>query len=146
MTGLRAGRSAPVVMLALVLGGHPAEGQESLESVASEVARAWTVGDLSGLAGRMVGDGVELHLGSEAHPRLGVRQVRAALERLAAEQGPGRAAVGHVETLDGEPPQGFAELRWTPAQPGSTSAGYAMFVGFREVEGRWRITEIRVLR
>lgn len=132
--------------LALALGPGSAGAQESLASVAASVARAWTAGDVPALAGRMMADGVEFHLGTEAHPHLGVRQVRAALDRLLSERGPGRAVVGRVEALEGQPREGFAELRWTPAEPAGSAAGYDMFVGFRELEGRWRITEIRVLR
>jgi hypothetical protein len=140
----RAGPSWPAALAALLAAAQPAAGQSSLQVAADSVTAAWHRGDVAAVAAWMPEDGIEIHVGTESHPTLNLRQARAVLARVLADRGSGQAVKGRVEAQEGPPLGGFVEIHWRPADP-ELRAGHTVFVGFLEREGRWRISEVRVL-
>ncbi len=148
-------RLANVVLRGLILGalgvgvsvGAPAVclGQD-LEQAATRFAAQWAAGDVSTLQDRFSLNGLRLQwearpLGALAPPRAGV-SIREYLGNREATS----ARVSRFGEVGGDPPQGFAEIRWESRIRGMTEMVVrTVFVGFVYEDGAWRVAELRVL-
>ncbi len=123
------------------------EPDPPLADVAVAVAAYWADGDAAGIASVVAARGATLHLDDEDHPAASSRQVRAALEGLLGGGPTGSVRVEHTQRVGGTPTRGWAELGWNAAPAGARRPErLTIFVGFVEEQGRWRISEIRLLR
>lgn len=121
--------------------------QPPLDEAAARFAALWARGDAGGIAGLLSGDGVRLQLGQGGYASVGTRQATAAIRDFHNDQRTSRARVLRVSEVPGTPRRGFAELDCGSGEGGGRDAsGYAVFVGFIEESGGWRVSEIRVLR
>ena len=51
-----------------------------------------------------------------------------------------------VEEVGGDPPKGYAEIRWESRIQGTSDVlARTVFVAFVSEDGGWRVTELRVL-
>jgi hypothetical protein len=126
----------------------PAYGvQPALEQAASRFAALWSRGDVSGIAALLGAEGVRLQLGQGGYASVGVRQATAAIRDFHQAFRTSGARVLRVAEVGGTPRRGFAELECSASEGGSREVtGYAVFVGFLQEGGEWRVSEIRVLR
>lgn len=127
-------------------GALPAQ-ERGLESVASLLAQVWDAGDAEGIAAFVSRSGARVDLGESRKGSLAPRQAASVLRRLFLHQHRGSASLARSSVVGGEPPRGFAELRWRTTTDGTTEPELrTVFVGFVREEGRWRVAEIRLLR
>ncbi len=138
-----------MALASLTAGSFPAAAsfhQTVLEGEAEKVAYAWSEKDVEALAGLLAEDGIRLHLPDEEHAKISPRQARAAISSFLGRYGAGAVAVSRVSLSGGAGEKGFAEIRWRTSSPGLSDAViFTVFVGFVQADGRWTVTEIRVL-
>ena len=119
---------------------------QNLEQAATRFAAQWAAGDVSTLQDRFSLNGLRLQwearpLGALAPPRAGA-SIR---EYLGNREGTS-ARVSRFGEVGGEPPRGFAEIRWESRIRGmSEMVVRTVFVGFVYEDGAWRVAELRVL-
>lgn len=132
--------------LVLLVGISPGAciGQ-SLEDAAFEFAGLWG-GEVADLEGSLSPSGVRLQW--EAHqvgsldPRHAMASIR---EYLGSREGAG-VRVTRVQEVGGEPPKGYAEIRWKSRIQGTSDLVVrTVFVAFVSEDGMWRVSELRVL-
>jgi len=137
--GVVVGVGTPAVAPAVCLG-------QGLEQAAAGFATQWAASDVSGLQSRFSQSGVSVQwdarpLGSLSPQRAGV-SIREYLENREAAS----ARVSRVGEVGGEPPRGFAEIRWESRIRGmSEMVTRTLFVAFVYEDGTWRVAELRVL-
>ncbi len=133
--GVVAGASAPATCL----------GQD-LEQAATRFADQWAAGDVSTLQSRFSLNGLRLQwearpLGALAPPRAG-----ASIREYLGNREATSARVSRFSEVGGEPPRGFAEIRWESRIRGMSEVVVrTVFVGFVYEDGAWRVSELRVL-
>jgi hypothetical protein len=119
---------------------------QDLEAAAARFAEQWAAGDVSTLQNRFSVKGLRLQwearpLGALAPPRAG-----ASIREYLGNREANSARVSRVSEMSGEPPQGFAEIRWESRIRGmSEMVVRTVFVGFVYEDGAWRVAELRVL-
>ena len=119
---------------------------QDLEDAAARFAEQWAAGDVSTLQNRFSVKGLRLQwearpLGALAPPRAG-----ASIREYLGNREATSARVSRVGEVGGEPPQGFAEIRWESRIRGmSEMVVRTVFVGFVYEDGAWRVAELRVL-
>ena len=137
--GVAVGVGTPAVAPTVCLG-------QGLEQAAAGFATQWAASDVSGLQSRFSQSGVSIQwearpLGSLSPQRAGV-SIREYLENREAAS----ARVSRVGEVGGEPPRGFAEIRWESRIRGmSEMVTRTLFVAFVYEDGTWRVAELRVL-
>jgi len=133
------------LFLALGLSPGTCLGQ-SLEDAASTFAGLWGAGEVSSLEGHLSPAGVRLQWETRQVGSLGHRHAAASIrEYLGSREGVG-TRVTRVEEVGGEPPKGYAEIRWESRIQGTSDVlERTVFVAFTSEDGGWRVTELRVL-
>ena len=137
--GVAVGVGTPAVAPTVCLG-------QGLEQAAAGFATQWAASDVSGLQSRFSQSGVSIQwearpLGSLSPQRAGV-SIREYLENREAAS----ARVSRVGEVGGEPPRGFAEIRWESRVRGvSETVTRTVFLAFVYEDGTWRVAELRVL-
>jgi hypothetical protein len=141
-------RTLALGIVGLVFGaGIPAAcfGQ-GLEEAAARFAAQWAVGDISQLQSRFSLGGASIQwearpFGALSPQRAGA-SIRESLENREAQS----ARVSRTGEVGGEPPRGFAEIRWESRIRGmSEMVTRTVFVAFVYEDGVWRVAELRVL-
>ena len=133
--GVAVGVGTPVVCLG-----------QGLEEAATGFATQWAASDVSRLQSRFSQSGVSIQwevrpLGALSPQRAGA-SIREYLENREAAS----ARVSRVEEVGGEPPRGFAEIRWKSRIRGmSEVVTRIVFVAFVYEDSNWRVAELRVL-
>jgi hypothetical protein len=121
-------------------------GQARLNVEASAFAEAWTLMDTDALMAMMAERGIRLRLPGEEYELLQPRRARAALKVFLHRYASGEVEINRTSPTGEGSREGFAEIRWTTGSPGSAEPViFWIFVGYELVEGRWAVTEIRVL-
>ncbi len=119
----------------------------NLGEAVEEVARAWGQGSVDSLTQLFSSAGVVLHLHRETNTPLPPRQARAALRDFLRGYETAEIRVIRVSEAGGEPAKGYGELHWAAVPAGTSQpVELAIFVGFLQEEGRWRVSEVRLLR
>ena len=101
---------------------------------------------MAGLEGSLSSGGVRIQwearqVGS-LEPRHAVASIR---EYMGSREGVA-TRVTRVEEVGGDPPKGYAELRWESRVRGTSDVlARTVFVAFVAEGGGWRVTELRVL-
>lgn len=141
-------RTIVLGMVGVVLGvGVPTVclGQD-LEQAAVQFAARWAAGDVSGLQGRLSQYGVRLQWEARPLGALSPQHAGASIREYLENREAGSARVSRVGEVGGEPPRGFAELRWDSRMRGmSEMVTRTIFVAFVYEDGVWRVAELRVL-
>ena len=136
-----------VIGLFLTLGLPPGVclGQ-SLEAAASAFASRWGAGDVSSLEGSLSHGGVRLQWEARQVGSLDPRHAVASMREYMGSREGVSTGVTRVEEVGGEPPKGYAEIRWESRIQGTSDVlARTVFVAFVSEDGRWRVTEVRVL-
>lgn len=145
---MRVGGRLALGMLAVAVGvGTPAAclGQD-LEQAAAAFAGQWAGGDVSRLQSSFSQRGVRIQwearpLGALSRQRAGA-SIREYLENREAAS----ARVSRTGEVGGEPPRGFAEIRWESRIRGmSEMVTRTVFLAFVFENGAWQVAELRVL-
>ncbi len=118
---------------------------QSLEEAARRLGDLWTRGDAPLLESLLKEDGLRLQLLQEDHRSVSARKGRAALQEFFQRFPGGRAELVRVSFAGPDSPRGSAEYRVAVPQPGAPLL-LTLFVGFERSEGRWVVSELRVLR
>lgn len=120
--------------------------QGALEEEATVFAQAWKEKNSAGLRDRMLGTGIRLHLPDEEHLLIRPRQAQAALEEFLNRYAGGEAVLSRAALAGDDGQMGFAEIKWRTSSPGlSEAVTFTVFLGYAVHDGRWTVTEIRVL-
>lgn len=120
--------------------------EASLRDVVSGIARSWGRGDAGGVLADASERGVRLQLAGGGTSPQSQRRAEAVLRRLLEEADGGRVSAGTVSVVGGTPLRGYGELLWESASPGAPGlVRSVVYLGFRMEEGRWRLTDIRLL-
>lgn len=120
--------------------------QRTLEEEASAFAKAWKEKNAAGLRDCMLGSGIRLRLPDEEHLLIRPRQAQAALEEFLNRFARGETLLSRAALAGDEGQMGFAEIRWETSSPGlSGPVTFTVFLGYALHDGRWTVTEIRVL-
>lgn len=139
----------PTMVLAFLLGSVLAPGapsQDSLEVTARRVAGLWERGDAAALGEMLRPSGVALDLGGRPHASLQVRQAVAAVRDLLGRDASRSVRLDRVTDVAGTPPRAYVEIAWETVPEGTSERmEYTVFLGLEQTDGRWWITEIRVL-
>lgn len=132
------------------VGSFPATAavpvQDALQASARRVADLWERGDAQGLGEMLRPGGVALDLGERSHASLPVRQAVAAIRDLLGQHASRSVSLDRVSDMAGTPPRAYVELGWETVPEGTSEViRHTVFVGLERTDGRWWITEIRVL-
>ncbi len=133
------------VLAALAIPSARCLGQ-SLEEASAEFARRWGAGEVSSLERSLSRSGVRLQWEARRVGSLDRRHAGASIrEYLASRQGLA-TSVTRVEEVEGDPPRGYAEIRWESRIEGTSDIlARTVFVAFRAEGDGWHVTEVRVL-
>lgn len=132
--------------LLLSIIAAPAHAQ-SLDEVVGRVAGAWSRGDASAIAAFASDAGIALAVDGISTGPVGSRQAAAVLRKLFDQHETVGTRAGRARTAGGSPEKGLGEISWTARLRGTTIAEQAkVVVAFVREDGRWRITEIRLMR
>ena len=136
----------------LLLGGLAVLGEsraclgQGLEEVASSFADQWARGQTGALQSRLAPRGVQIQLGGRPLGVLDPRHAGASIQEYLGDREAVGARVSRVEQVGGDPPTGYAEIRWESRVMGTSEVvTRTVFVAFVSEEGTWRVTELRVL-
>lgn len=130
--------------LAAQAGGGADEA--SLRSAVASIARSWQRGDAGGVVAQVAEEGVRLQLPGGGSSPLSQRRAAAVLRRLLGDGDGASASAGMVGVVEGSPPRGFGELVWESRADGTPGPQRrVVYLGFTMEDGRWRLTEIRLL-
>ena len=135
-------------ILGVALGvGAPVEclGQ-GLEEAATGFATQWAASDVSRLQSRFSQSGVSIQWEARPLGALSPQRAGASIREYLENREAASARVSRVEEVGGEPPRGFAEIRWESRIRGmSEMVTRTVFVAFVYEDGNWRVAELRVL-
>ena len=119
---------------------------QSLEEAASTFARRWAAGEVSSLEGSLSRTGVRLQWEARQVGSLDRRHAGASIREYLGSREGVAARVTQVEEVGGDPPMGYAEIRWESRIQGTSDVlARTVFVAFVSEDGGWRVTELRVL-
>ena len=133
-----AGVGTPAVAPVVCLG-------QGLEQAAAGFAAQWAAGDVSRLQSRF---SERVSIQWEARPLGALTPARAgaSIREYLENREAASARVSRVGEVGGEPPRGFAEIRWESRIRGmSEMVTRTVFVAFVYEDGTWRVAELRVL-
>ena len=135
MLGVSVGAGAPAVCL----------GQD-LEQAAAGFATQWAAGDVSGLQARFSQGGVRVQWEARPLGALSPRRAGASIQEYLENREAASARVSRTGEVGGDPPRGFAEIRWESRVQGvSETVTRTVFVAFVYEDDTWRVAELRVL-
>lgn len=139
-------RFALLAAVVLAFGARPGYGQD-LGPTLDRVAAAWHRGEASALISLAARGGVSLDVDGRAVGPLGQRQAAAVLRRVFEDRESVRARTSMSRIVGGDPARAFGAISWTTRARGTTIPEHStLFVAFVLEDGRWRITEIRLMR
>ena len=135
-------------MLCVVVGACvPAAclGQD-LEEAAARFATQWAAGDVSQLQNRFSQSGARIQWEARPLGALSPQRAGASVREYLKNREAASARVSRTAEVGGEPPRGFAEIRWESRIRGmSEMVTRTVFVAFVYEDGDWRVAELRVL-
>ena len=135
-------------ILGVALGvGAPVEclGQ-GLEEAATGFATQWAASDVSRLQSLFSQSGVSIQWEARPLGALSPQRAGASIREYLENREAASARVSQVGEVGGEPPRGFAEIRWESRIRGmSEMVTRTVFVAFVYEDGNWRVAELRVL-
>ena len=135
MLGLTVGAGGPAICLA-----------QDLERAAAGFATQWAAGDVSALQTRFSQGGVRVQWEARPLGALSPRRAGASIREYLENREAVSARVSRTGEVGGEPPRGFAEIRWESRVRGMTeTVTRTVFVAFVYEDGTWRVAELRVL-
>ena len=135
MLGVSVGAGAPAICLG-----------QNLEQAAAGFATQWAAGDVSGLQARFSQGGVRVQWEARPLGALSPRRAGASIQEYLENREAASADVSRTGEVGGEPPRGFAEIRWESRVRGiSETVTRTVFVAFVYEDGTWRVAELRVL-
>ena len=133
--GVALGVGAPVVCLG-----------QGLEEAATGFATQWAASDVSRLQSQFSQGGVSIQWEARPLGALSPQRAGASIREYLENREAASARVSQVGEVGGEPPRGFAEIRWESRIRGmSEMVTRTVFVAFVYEDGNWRVTELRVL-
>lgn len=145
---MRAGRALVLGMLGVVIGAAvPAAclGQD-LEEAAARFAAQWAAGDVSQLQSRFSQSGARIQWDAGPLGALSPQRAGASIREYLENREAASARVSRIGEMGGDPPRGFAEIRWESRIRGmSEMVTRTVFVAFVYEDGTWRVAELRVL-
>ena len=119
---------------------------QGLDRAAAGFATQWAAGDVSGLQTRFSQGGVRVQWEARPLGALSPRRAGASIREYLANREGASARVSRVGEVGGEPPRGFAEIRWESRVRGvSETVTRTVFLAFVYEDGTWRVAELRVL-
>lgn len=119
---------------------------QSLEEAASAFARRWGAGEVSSLEESLSRGGVRLQWEARQVGSLDPRHAGASIREYLGSREGVATRVTRVEEVGGDPPKGYAEIRWESRIQGTSDVlARTVFVAFVSEDGGWRVTELRVL-
>ncbi len=145
---MRVGRTLVLGMLAVVAsaGVPPACLGQDLEQAAAAFAQQWAAGDVSRLLSRFSQSGVSIQWEARPLGALSPQRAGASIREYLGNREAASARVSRTGEVGGEPPRGFAEIRWESRIRGmSEMVTRTVFVAFVYEVGDWRVAELRVL-
>ena len=124
----------------------PRASDKTSKRLLPRFAAQWAAGDVSQLQSRFSQSGLAFNgrrgLSVLSPPSAPAASIREYLENREAAS----ARVSRTGEVGGEPPQGFAEIRWESRIRGmSEMVTRTVFVAFVYEDGVWRVAEVRVL-
>lgn len=143
---MKAGLIWPAALLLLgAVGPADAAGQE-LKGALEQVAAAWARGDATAVANHAAPAGVALEVDGSPSGPFPPRQAAAVLRRVFEDRVTVSVQVGLNKEVGGEPARGFGELNWVVRVRGTTiPERVSVFVALVKVDGRWQVSEIRLM-
>jgi hypothetical protein len=139
-------KHAFVLATAFLAASQPASAQD-FRPVIDRLAKAWERADVSVVGSHAASLGLSLDVEGRRTGPLPERQASSALRRLFDDRETIAITPGIAKELDGEPRRAFAELTWITRARGTTIPERSTIVFSLELEkGRWRVTEIRLIR
>ena len=145
---MRVGRMLVLAMVAVGVGvSAPAAclGQ-GLEQAAVAFAAQWSAGDVSRLQSGFSQGGVRVQWEARPLGALSPQRAGASIREYLENREAASARVSRTGEVGGEPPRGFAEIRWESRIRGmSEMVTRTVFVAFVYENGAWRVAELRVL-
>jgi hypothetical protein len=140
-----------VLALALLSGclfaaPRPAHAQD-LGALLDRIASTWHRGDASSLMSLAARGGISVDIDGRSVGPLGQRQAAAVLRRVFEDRESVNARTSMSRVIGGDPARAFGAINWTTRARGTTIPEHStLFVAFVLEDGRWRITEIRLMR
>ena len=136
----------PLLLLALLLGSSPnACIGQSLEDAASAFAGLWD-GEVSDLEAGLSRSRVRLQWEARQVGSLAPRHAMASIREYLESREVAAMRVTRVQEVGGEPPNGYAEVRWESRIQGTSDLVVrTVFVAFVSEDRTWRVSELRVL-
>lgn len=132
--------------VAVIGVAHPLRAQD-FRPVVQRLAEAWERADVGAVGALAASDGLSLDVEGRRTGPLQERQASSALRRLFQDRETIAINPGVAKELDGAPRRAFAELTWITRARGTTIPERSTVVFTLELEkGRWRVTEIRLIR
>ncbi|HSJ24592.1 MAG TPA: hypothetical protein VK929_07995 [Longimicrobiales bacterium] len=111
------------------------------------IAAAWHRGDAGTITGLGAQAGISLDVDGRPVGPLPARQASAVLRRVFDERESVSVRTVMTRTSGGAPARAFGEVAWTVRARGTTIPETArLFVAFVLEDGRWRVTEIRLIQ
>jgi hypothetical protein len=145
---MRVARTLVLGMLAVGVGAglpNACLGQD-LEQAAAAFAGQWAAGDVSRLQSRFSQSGVRIQWEARPLGALSPQRAGASIREYLENREATSARVSRTGDVGGEPPRGFAEIRWESRIRGmSEIVTRTVFVAFVYEDGAWRVAELRVL-
>jgi hypothetical protein len=145
---MRVRRTLVLGLLAVAAGAGvpPACLGQSLEQTAAIFAQQWAAGDVSRLQSRFSQSGVRVQWEARPLGALSPQRAGASIREYLETREAASARVSRTGEVGGEPPRGFAEIRWESRIRGmSEMVTRTVFVAFVYEDGNWRVAELRVL-
>jgi hypothetical protein len=119
---------------------------QSLEDAAASFANRWGAGEVASLEGSLSPAGVRLQWEARQVGSLDPRHAVASIREYLGRREGVSTRVTRVEEVGGEPPKGYAEIRWESRIQGTSDIlARTVFVAFTSENDRWQVTELRVL-
>jgi hypothetical protein len=145
---MRVRRTLVLGLLAVAAGAGvpPACLGQNLEQTAAIFAQQWAAGDVSRLQSRFSQSGVRVQWEARPLGALSPQRAGASIREYLETREAASARVSRTGEVGGEPPRGFAEIRWESRIRGmSEMVTRTVFVAFVYEDGNWRVAELRVL-
>lgn len=138
--------------LALGLGLLPsstavAQEPDGLNGLLDTLAVLWARGDAAAIAAHGAEHGLDLEIHGETMGPLEGRRAAAALRQLFGGQETVSVRTGSATRIVGADDRAFGELVWVVRVPGAAvTEDNRIFVALVRQVGRWRVSQIRILR
>ena len=119
---------------------------QDLEEAAARFAAQWAAGDVSQLQSRFSQSGVRIQWEARPLGALSPQRAGASIREYLENREAVSARVSRTGEVGGEPPRGFAEIRWESRIRGmSEVVTRTVFVALVYEDGVWWVGELRVL-